>query len=138
MKRLLQVVFGNSGGFWQRPAATLGLYSVTAVQYFLDRIPTVEHLSRALELKRRKSKRFYIRLVLNMACSEYGFFKIVNHGIPKGLMSRALELSKMFFEHPDEEKLKYSLATPPVGCNRDSNSCMGQNESTFGSLTNKI
>ena len=43
---------------------------------------------------------------IGQACSEYGFFQILNHGVPHALMSRALHLSKTFFEYPDEEKLK--------------------------------
>ena len=45
---------------------------------------------------------------ISQACSEYGFFQIVDHGVPHDLMSRALHLSKTFFEYPDEEKLKSS------------------------------
>ncbi|KAF9591044.1 hypothetical protein IFM89_001254 [Coptis chinensis] len=46
--------------------------------------------------------------IISHACSEYGFFQIVNHGVPPSLMTRALEVSKMFFEYPLEEKLKSS------------------------------
>ncbi|GMQ10600.1 hypothetical protein CsSME_00053545 [Camellia sinensis var. sinensis] len=42
------------------------------------------------------------------ACSEYGFFQVVNHGVPLGLLARALELSQLFFDYPLEEKLKAS------------------------------
>ncbi|KAI3454657.1 hypothetical protein Pfo_011320 [Paulownia fortunei] len=44
--------------------------------------------------------------ILSRACSEYGFFLAVNHGIPLDLMNRAMELCKTFFGLPDEEKLK--------------------------------
>ncbi|OVA09023.1 Oxoglutarate/iron-dependent dioxygenase [Macleaya cordata] len=56
--------------------------------------------------------------MIHQACSEYGFFQIVSHGLPLNLMSQALELSKKFFDYPEEEKLKSSseLATPlPAG-----------------------
>lgn len=44
--------------------------------------------------------------VIAEACSEYGFFQIVNHRVPLDLMSRALELSTTWFlNNPDEEKL---------------------------------
>ncbi|KAG8379173.1 hypothetical protein BUALT_Bualt07G0060700 [Buddleja alternifolia] len=55
---------------------------------------------------------------ISRACSEYGFFQAVNHGIPLDLMSRAMELCKSFFGLPDEEKLKYrpkSGAPVPAG-----------------------
>ncbi|CAK9138085.1 unnamed protein product [Ilex paraguariensis] len=44
--------------------------------------------------------------VISQACSEYGFFQVVNHGVPLALMNQAMELSKTFFAYPDEEKLK--------------------------------
>ncbi|KAF9591049.1 hypothetical protein IFM89_001259, partial [Coptis chinensis] len=46
------------------------------------------------------------REIISHACSEYGFFQIVNHGMPLKTMTRALELFKEFFEYPLEEKLK--------------------------------
>ncbi|CAN0901645.1 Flavonol synthase/flavanone 3-hydroxylase (Fragment) [Linum grandiflorum] len=55
------------------------------------------------------------------ACAEYGFFQIINHGVPTELMKRALQLSKTFFELPDEEKRKFSSgdgAPLPAGYNR--------------------
>ncbi|KAG8379176.1 hypothetical protein BUALT_Bualt07G0061000 [Buddleja alternifolia] len=57
-------------------------------------------------------------LEIEEACSEYGFFLAVNHGVPLELMSRALQVSKSFFELPDQEKLKYSFkpgSSPPQG-----------------------
>ncbi|KAJ6375679.1 hypothetical protein OIU77_000617, partial [Salix suchowensis] len=46
-------------------------------------------------------------LLVKLACSEYGFSQVVNHGAPLGLMTRAIELSRTFFETlPNEEKLK--------------------------------
>ena len=49
--------------------------------------------------------------VIAEACSEYGFFQIVNNGVPLDLMSRALELSTTWFQNnPDEEKL---MSLPP-------------------------
>ncbi|PHU02331.1 hypothetical protein BC332_27582 [Capsicum chinense] len=64
------------------------------------------------------------REVINEACSRYGFFQIVNHGVPLDLMSRALKLSKSFFECPVEEKIKCSPlpgAPFPAGYNRKPN-----------------
>ncbi|XP_057473103.1 flavonol synthase/flavanone 3-hydroxylase-like isoform X2 [Actinidia eriantha] len=59
--------------------------------------------------------------MMDEACSEYGFFQVLNHGVPLDLMSRALTLSKTFFELPMEEKRKCSPppGTPyPTGYNR--------------------
>ncbi|CAI0399422.1 unnamed protein product [Linum tenue] len=45
------------------------------------------------------------------ACSDYGFFVAVNHGIPAEAMDRSLEMAHEFFDRPSEEKLK---CTPPT------------------------
>ncbi|XP_060203028.1 jasmonate-induced oxygenase 1-like [Lycium barbarum] len=64
------------------------------------------------------------RELINESCSRYGFFQIVNHGVPLDLMSHALNLSKAFFESPVEEKLNCSPlpGSPfPAGYNRKPN-----------------
>ncbi|KAK2990730.1 hypothetical protein RJ640_003798 [Escallonia rubra] len=63
------------------------------------------------------------------ACSEYGFFQVVNHGVPLDLMNRALELSETFFELSMEEKLKCSPISTlnPAGYGR-MGSYIGNNE----------
>ncbi|CAN1262666.1 1-aminocyclopropane-1-carboxylate oxidase 5 [Linum perenne] len=69
-------------------------------------------------LKKKKKK---VVEVVKEACSEYGFFQIVNHGVPTELMKRALKLSKTFFELADEEKRKFSAgdgAPLPAGYSR--------------------
>ncbi|KAF6145992.1 hypothetical protein GIB67_033351 [Kingdonia uniflora] len=57
--------------------------------------------------------------VITRTCSDYGFFQVVNHGVPPSLMAQALDLSKTFFEFPNEEKLKASpgegAPLPPGG-----------------------
>jgi isopenicillin N synthase-like dioxygenase len=55
------------------------------------------------------------------ACMDTGFFRIVNHGVPREFMARVLELSAAYFALPDEEKSKVlpaegSSSTPlPAG-----------------------
>lgn len=69
--------------------------------------------------------------IIFQACSDYGFFQVVNHGVPLSLMSRALELSKTFFEYPREEKLKSSpgLRAPlPAGYSRQPEHSADKNE----------
>ncbi|KAI3970693.1 hypothetical protein MKX01_024340 [Papaver californicum] len=102
-----------------------------------DRIPTIDLLpfissnevvdpnDDQLDAKKKK-----IKEVINQACSEYGFFQIVNHGVPVGLMSRALDLSKTFFDCSDDEKLRFSPepgAPLPAGYSR-ANPITGQYE----------
>ncbi|OVA09024.1 Oxoglutarate/iron-dependent dioxygenase [Macleaya cordata] len=69
--------------------------------------------------------------IIHQACTEYGFFQIVNHGVPLGLMSQALELSKAFFEYPEEEKRKSSPASGaplPAGYSRQPEHSADKNE----------
>lgn len=41
------------------------------------------------------------------ACREWGFFKILNHGIPADLMNKVMEVVKEFFELDGEDKKQY-------------------------------
>ena len=69
--------------------------------------------------------------VITKACSEYGFFQIVNHGVPIKLLQRALELSRIFFEYPAEKKLESSPASDaplPAGYNMQHQRSPDKNE----------
>ncbi|KAL2477451.1 2-oxoglutarate (2OG) and Fe(II)-dependent oxygenase superfamily protein [Forsythia ovata] len=44
---------------------------------------------------------------LNKACEEWGFFMVINHGIPESLMKAMLEVTSEFFNLPEEEKPKF-------------------------------
>ncbi|XP_037489738.1 2-oxoglutarate-Fe(II) type oxidoreductase hxnY-like [Triticum dicoccoides] len=63
-----------------------------------------------------------------------GFFRAVNHGVPRELMARALDLSAAFFALPDEEKAKVrpaeasSNAPLPVGYARQPAHSADKNE----------
>lgn len=46
------------------------------------------------------------------ACSGWGGFQIVNHGVPLALMERIRQVAKEFFALPVEEKQKYSATAP--------------------------
>ncbi|CAK7343278.1 unnamed protein product [Dovyalis caffra] len=41
------------------------------------------------------------------ACEKYGFFQLVNHGIPTDVISSMIDVSTRFFELPYEERSKY-------------------------------
>ncbi|XP_072960386.1 flavanone 3-dioxygenase 2-like [Typha angustifolia] len=40
------------------------------------------------------------------ACQSYGFFQVVNHGIPRELLEKVMEVAAEFFRLPHEEKAK--------------------------------
>lgn len=40
------------------------------------------------------------------ACENWGFFQVINHGIPAELIDEVLDTSRIFFEYPAEEKMK--------------------------------
>jgi len=43
---------------------------------------------------------------IGKACEEWGFFQVINHGIPLDLIEEVLATSRKFFEYPAEEKMK--------------------------------
>ncbi|MES0033549.1 2-oxoglutarate and iron-dependent oxygenase domain-containing protein [Mesorhizobium sp. M0040] len=51
---------------------------------------------------------------LEMACQEYGFFCLVEHGIPKKQIGQAIEASRHFFALPQSIKERYSHAAQTV------------------------
>lgn len=46
--------------------------------------------------------------LISRACSEWGFFQVVNHGVSQELMSRTREVWRDFFHSPVEEKQVYA------------------------------
>lgn len=43
------------------------------------------------------------------ACSTYGFFNLIGHGVSAGTQKRVWEASKLFFDLPLEEKMEVSV-----------------------------
>ncbi|XP_057830673.2 flavanone 3-dioxygenase 2 [Cryptomeria japonica] len=44
---------------------------------------------------------------LAQACAEWGFFRVINHGIEASLVARMLDVAHQFFSLTSEEKMKY-------------------------------
>ncbi|CAK9138084.1 unnamed protein product [Ilex paraguariensis] len=92
-------------------------------------IPTVDLSPFFNELNEDGKKK--AKEVISQACSNYGFFQIVNHGVPLALMNRAMEVSKAFFTYPEEEKLKCcpgSGAPLPAGYSKQPEHSADKNE----------
>ncbi|XP_065855273.1 probable 2-oxoglutarate-dependent dioxygenase SLC1 [Euphorbia lathyris] len=56
------------------------------------------------------SNRNQVLKSLSDACRQYGFFQLINHGIPNDVISGMLDASKRFFELPLEVRSKYMSA----------------------------
>ena len=53
---------------------------------------------------------------IGRACKEWGFFQVINHGIPLNLINRVEDVSKRFFTQSLEEKNKVAKQKPcPMG-----------------------
>ncbi|OMP09753.1 Oxoglutarate/iron-dependent dioxygenase [Corchorus olitorius] len=50
------------------------------------------------------------------ASEEFGFFQVINHGIPENLMNQGMDVFKEFFEMPTEEKAMLYSEDPKKTC----------------------
>ncbi|KAK8561768.1 hypothetical protein V6N13_149081 [Hibiscus sabdariffa] len=51
---------------------------------------------------------------LDLACQDWGFFQVVNHGVAKELLQKMKDAAAEFFELPLEEKNKYAMPSDDI------------------------
>lgn len=85
----------------------------TALKNNALQLPTVD-----LSLLRDSNRRQLVLETLSNACRDYGFFQVVNHGIPRESLGRLISSSRRFFRLPYEERAKYMSndIRAPVRC----------------------
>ncbi|RZC04346.1 gibberellin 2-beta-dioxygenase 2-like [Glycine soja] len=83
------------------------------------------------------AERSEVAKLIVKACEEYGFFKVINHGISHEVISKTEEAGFSFFEKPVAEK---RVAAPAYGCkNIGLNGDMGEVEYlVLGATTHSI
>ncbi|KAK1288529.1 Thebaine 6-O-demethylase [Acorus calamus] len=89
-----------------------GFEADSAVQ---DQIPTIDFslLTSGDPLQRSDAVR-----ELGRACEDWGFFMVMNHGVPERLCEGMLEACQDFFDLPEDEKKEYSgkHVLDPIRC----------------------
>lgn len=73
-----------------------------------ETIPTVD-LSPWLNPDASQEAKDAVVKAVSHACSTYGFFNLVGHGIPEESQNKIFECSKEFFDLPLNEKMKVSV-----------------------------
>lgn len=68
-------------------------------------VPVID-LASLLEPSEVRTRELGVVRQIGKACEEWGFFQVINHGIPAELMEEVLETSRIFFEYPAQEKMK--------------------------------
>ena len=70
-----------------------------------ESIPTVD-ISVFLSPSATEKGRQDVVDAMSSACSTYGFFNLVGHGVPQALLNKALEVNKRFFSLSHEDRME--------------------------------
>uniref|UniRef100_A0A0D6QX89 Fe2OG dioxygenase domain-containing protein n=1 Tax=Araucaria cunninghamii TaxID=56994 RepID=A0A0D6QX89_ARACU len=73
----------------------------TATPIYTENIPVID-----LQGLHGPNRPHTVKAISN-ACQEWGFFQVINHGVPERVIERMAEAHHRFFELPEEEKAKY-------------------------------
>ena len=79
--------------------------SIETGQKVTEAIPTID-ISAFLSPSASEQARREVVAAVSSACSKYGFFNLVGHGIPQEAQKSALEVNKMFFQLPETERME--------------------------------
>ncbi|XP_027120059.1 2-oxoglutarate-dependent dioxygenase 19-like [Coffea arabica] len=77
-------------------------------------------------------ERAKVILDLGKACEEWGFFLVVNHGIPENLISALFNVCNEFFDMPEEDKLQFDNKNPLYSVTVRSGTTGGNDNEQFG------
>ncbi|KAK2643660.1 hypothetical protein Ddye_018855 [Dipteronia dyeriana] len=83
-----------------------------------DDLPIINLSSSSSSLQRSEVARLIVK-----ACEEYGFFKVINHGVPDHIIAKMEEVSFNFFSKPVTEKQQatpFGYGCKNIGFNGDS------------------
>ncbi|XP_076932765.1 2-oxoglutarate-dependent dioxygenase 19-like [Bidens hawaiensis] len=69
-----------------------------------DEIPTIDF---SLLTSTDPDIRSQVIQELDIACKDWGFFRVINHGVPESLMNMVIEKSREFFDLTDDEKKEF-------------------------------
>ncbi|KAK6156804.1 hypothetical protein DH2020_011052 [Rehmannia glutinosa] len=84
-------------------------YSNDSKGSYSDSIPIIDFSQLTSENPHQRSKALQ---ELAKACEEWGFFVLINHGIPETLLKAIIDASLEFFELPDDDKRRYEAKSP--------------------------
>ncbi|KAM7481692.1 hypothetical protein LguiB_006275 [Lonicera macranthoides] len=80
-----------------------------------DSIPTIDFSLLTMGSPDQRSKVIHD---LGKFCQEWGFFLVINHGVPEGLAKGVFDAADEFFNLKDEEKKEFETKLPlaPISC----------------------
>ncbi|XVF01529.1 hypothetical protein REPUB_Repub04eG0096700 [Reevesia pubescens] len=80
-----------------------------------ESIPTIDFSLLTSTIPGERSKTI---LELGKACQDWGFFMVINHGVPENLMKAIIEACRAFFELTEEEKQEFEgkHVLDPIRC----------------------
>src|ERR1700760_1876189 len=75
-----------------------------------DRIPVIDLAGLAQDIPQAKER---IAIALRQACTEVGFFYIINHGVPEDLIRKVFSEGKRLFDRPLPDKMAIHVKKSP-------------------------